>query len=73
MLSVRFLQPIDRADVRMIQRRENLRFSPEANEAFGIVCEAGRQGLQGDVAPSLVSLARWTSPMPRRPSRDTTS
>src|SRR5262249_52471532 len=36
---VRFFETVDLRDVRMIERREHLRFAPEARDSFGIVGE----------------------------------
>ena len=47
------LEPVDRPDVRMIQRREHLRFALEAGEAIGIARERVRQDLQRDLAIQL--------------------
>jgi hypothetical protein len=51
LLTVRFVQAVDRPDVWMVQRGEDLGFSTEAREAFGIVREALRKDLQGDIPP----------------------
>ena len=48
-----FLEPVDAADVRMVQRREHLRFALEAREAIGIGGEGVRQDLDRDVAIEL--------------------
>ena len=49
LLAIDRFQPVDRADVRVIQRREHLRFTPEAREPFGIVRETVGQRFQRDV------------------------
>jgi hypothetical protein len=43
------LQPVDRADVRMVERREELRLALEALQAVGIGGPYGRQDLDRDV------------------------
>ena len=35
----RFLETVDRRDVRMIERREELRFAPEARQPIGVDCK----------------------------------
>ena len=47
------LEAVDRGDVRMVERREQLRLAPEAGEAFGIGSEELGQDLQRDVAAEL--------------------
>jgi hypothetical protein len=44
---------INRSDVRMIERRQHLRFAREPRHAVGIGGEGLRQHLDGDVAPEL--------------------
>ena len=51
--AVGFLQPVDRADVRVIECRERPRFAREAGAAFGIGGEVGREDLDRDVATEL--------------------
>ena len=51
--AARFFEAVDARDVRMIQRREDLRFALEAREAIGIVRERVRQDLDRDVAIQL--------------------
>ena len=51
--AVGFFQPVDRADVRVIERRERPRFAREAGAALGVGGEVGRQDLDGDVATEL--------------------
>ena len=53
LLAVRFLEPVDRRDVRMIQRREHLRFALEARQAIGIEREQFGQDLQRNVTIQL--------------------
>jgi hypothetical protein len=47
------LDPINRSDVRMIERREQLRFALEAGEPFGIIRKRVRKDLEGNVASEL--------------------
>ena len=49
LLTIDLFQPVDRADVRVVQRRQHLRFAPEAREPFGSMGEAVRQRFQRDV------------------------
>ena len=46
-----FLEAVNGADVRMIERREHLRLAAEPGDPIGIVCKALGQELQRDVAP----------------------
>jgi putative ABC transport system permease protein len=53
---------VERADVRMVQRRDDAGFAVEALERLGIVCQAGGQDLDRDVAiessiPGAIDLA----------------
>jgi hypothetical protein len=55
------IETVDRADMRVIERGEQLRFAFEAREAFLVRGERRRQRLDRDLAtsrPSLVSRAR---------------
>ena len=47
----RFLETVDRRDVRMIERREELRFAPEARQPLGIDRKELGKNLQRDIAP----------------------
>ena len=49
LLTIDLFQPVDRADVRVVERRQHLRFAPEAREPFGSMGEAVRQRFQRDV------------------------
>ena len=49
----RFFEPVDRRDVRMIERGEDLGLALEAGEALGVVCEQVGQDLERDVATEL--------------------
>src|SRR6266545_2148617 len=51
--SVALLDAVDRADVRMIQRREEACLALEAREAIRIGSERCGQDLDGDIAPKL--------------------
>ena len=62
-----FFEPVDRGDVRMIQRRERLRLAFEPRQAFGVRGERVRQDLDRDLATSVVSVARYTCPIPPSP------
>jgi hypothetical protein len=53
LLAVRFIETVDRADVRMVQRREDLSFTTKAREPLGIIRERGGQDLQRNVATEL--------------------
>ena len=44
------LEPVNRGDVRMIQRRERLRLALEPRQAFGVGGERVRQDLDRDLA-----------------------
>ena len=51
--AVRFFEAVDRRDVRMIQRREQMGLALEAREPLGIGGKQLGQDLDGDVAPEL--------------------
>ena len=46
----RFLEPIDRRDVRMIEGSERLRLALESDQTFGVSGECVRQDLDRDLA-----------------------
>ena len=48
-----FLETVDMRDVRMVERRQHLRFALEPREPFGIGGEQIRQDFDGDVAIEL--------------------
>ena len=48
-----FFETVDRGDVRMVQRGEDLRFADEPCEAIGIVGDGGQQHFDRDVAIQL--------------------
>ena len=52
--AVRLFEAVDRADVRMIQRREHPRLALEARAPFRVGRERRRQDLDRDLAPELV-------------------
>ena len=60
---------VDRADVLVIQRGEQLRFALESRQAIGVAREGLGQTLIATSRPSVVSRARYTSPMPPDPRR----
>ena len=66
-------EAVDGADVRMVQRREDLRLALEARQAVGSRANASGSILSATSRPSLVSRARHTSPMPPAPMTDCTS
>jgi hypothetical protein len=49
-LPVRFLEPIDGGDVRVVEGREEVGFAPEAPQALGVLHHFGRQHLDRDLA-----------------------
>jgi hypothetical protein len=49
-LAVRFLETVDRGDVRVIQRREEVGLALEAGEALGVLRDLGGEDLDGHVA-----------------------
>ena len=55
--AVRFFQAVNAADVRVIQRRERLRFTLKAGDPLGVRDERFRQNLDRNVATQL-SVAR---------------
>ena len=64
---MRFFEAVDRGDVRMIQRRQHLRFPLEAREPIGIEREQFGQDLQRDIAIELRVPRPITSPIPPAP------
>ena len=65
--AVDVVQAVDRGDVRVVERREQLGLALEARQALGIAGEAVGEDLDRDVALERVSVARQTSPMPPSP------
>ena len=51
--AIPFFQPVDRADIRMIERRQRLRFPLEARQSIRIRCEQFRQNLQRNITLQL--------------------
>jgi hypothetical protein len=45
--AIRFFEAVDRRDIRMVERGEDLRFAPEAREPVDIEGEDRREGLSG--------------------------
>ena len=66
--TIGFFETVDVGDVRMIERRERLRFAREPRQAIGIAGEGVRQDLERDVAIERAYRARDT-PRPCRPPR----
>ena len=66
-MGVGFVKAVDRADMWMIERRQNLRFAPEPRESFRVVREGVGQDFGATSRPSFVSVARYTSPFHRFP------
>ena len=69
--AVGVFEPVDLRDVRMIERREHPRFSPEAGEAIGIAGDRGQQDFDRDLAierrvAGLIDLAHPARADPRR-------
>jgi hypothetical protein len=51
----------------MIEQRERLRLALEPREAFGVRRERVRKNRDRDLAPSVVSVAWYTCPIPPSP------
>src|SRR5262245_22214308 len=68
---VRFLKIVDRGDVGVVQRCKDLRFALESTYAISISGKHSGRILMATLRPSLVSLARYTSPIPPAPIRPT--
>ena len=64
---LRFLESVDRADVRVIERGQRARFAFEPREPAGSLVKACGRTLMATSRPSLPSRARYTSPMPPTP------
>ena len=72
--AVRVLHPVDRCDVRMVQRGEDVRFALKARQPLRVRANSSGRIFDGDVAlRDFVSRARYTSPIPPAPSRPRTS
>ena len=46
-------KPVDRRNVRVIERSQQLRFTPEARQPLGIQYESLRQNFDGNLAPQI--------------------
>jgi hypothetical protein len=57
-LAIMFLDSVDRADIRMIQRRQNLCFTFKPGQPFGVRFKLFRQSLDGHTTIYLASRAR---------------
>ena len=69
--AVGFFDAVDRADVRVIQRGEHARLALEARAPLRVGdVNAGGRTLIATSRPSVVSCARYTSPMPPTPSSE---
>ena len=63
-----FFEPVNRRDVRMVQRREHLRLSREARHPLGVERELRGQHLDRDIASESACRGRdSTSPIPPAP------
>ena len=65
------LESVDRADVGMVERREQVRFALESRDAVGIGGEGTRKDLERYVAVEPGIARAITSPMPPAPRSDT--
>ena len=59
---------VDGDEMRMVERRGGARLLDEARQPIRVADERFGQDLEGDLALSSTSSARYTSPMPPRPS-----
>ena len=48
-----FLYPVDRSNVRMVERGQHVRLTLEPGDALGVGAECGRKNLDGHLAPEL--------------------
>ena len=71
--AARLLEAVDVRDILMIQRRERFGLTLKAGDALGSDASASGRISMATSRPSLVSLARQTSPIPPDPRCDTTS
>ena len=62
------LEPVDRANVRMIERGQEAGFAREAGTTLGVCCEVRREDLDGDVAPQLAVVRAIDLAHPPAPS-----
>ena len=65
--AVGFLEPVDGGDVGMIERGEDFRFALKASQPSGSAASDGGRILMATWRFSLVSVARYTCPMPPSP------
>ena len=65
--SGRLLQSVDRGDVWMIERGQHLGLALESRQPIRVGRDRRRQHLDRDARFRLVSVARYTSPMPPTP------
>ena len=68
--AVRLLEPVDRRDVRVVERRQHLRLALEPRQALGILRQPSGSTLIATSRSSFASRARYTSPIPPAPSGD---
>ena len=59
--------------MRMVERREDVRFALESRDALGISRKELRKNFDGDLAVQSRIRARYTSPMPPAPRAPITS
>jgi len=71
--AVSLLDRVDGDDPGVVERGEGLRLATEALEPLGSVAISDGSTFRATSRPSLVSVARYTSPMPPVPSGATTS
>ena len=64
---VGFEQIVNRREVRVIERRQSARLSPQTRHALGIVGERAHQHLDGDIAAELRIVSAVHLPHPARP------
>ena len=53
MNAVRLFKAVNRADIRMVERCQHPRFTPEARNSVRIACETRRKDLDGNLAIQL--------------------
>jgi len=51
--AARFFDAVDLRDMRIVQRREDLRFTPESGQSIGILRESLRQDFERNLATEL--------------------
>jgi hypothetical protein len=72
-LAFGFAERVNRADVRVIERRRGASLLLEADDASGITVRSAGRSLRATFRPRHSSVASHTSPMPPAPMRATTS